>query len=80
MPTRALIILLVAVAALGGCGRRGALQAPHIEKSAVPAAADEVAGPSEGVSPLDPGSSGTGEKVVPPKANKDRHFFLDFLL
>ena len=74
MPVRTLIIVVLAVAALAGCGRRGDLEAPGARP-----AAGAVAAPPTNVSPLDPGST-----VVPvpkePQLAPRRHFFLDFLL
>jgi predicted small lipoprotein YifL len=74
MPVRTLIIVLLAVAALAGCGRRGPLEDPG-----VPPSAGAVAAPPTNVSPLDPGST-----VVPvPKEQQPaprRRFLLDFLL
>ena len=72
MPLRTLIIVLLALAALAGCGRRGSLEAPG-------AATSTSAGPPSNVSPLDPGSlPATPEQhqLQPPR----RRFFLDFLL
>jgi predicted small lipoprotein YifL len=74
MPVRTLIIVLLAAAALAGCGRRGPLEAPDARP-----AAGLVTAPPTNVSPLDPGST-----VVPvPREEQPaprRRFFLDFLL
>ena len=74
MPVRTLIIVLLTVAALAGCGRRGDLEAPGARP-----AEGAVAAPPTNVSPLDPGST-----VVPVAKDQQpaprRRFFLDFLL
>ena len=78
MPIRTLIIIILALTAVTGCGRRGDLEAPGA------AVADESAAralPADGVSPLDPGSSVVGEQAEPePAPPPRRRFFLDFLL
>lgn len=72
MPIRALIIVVVAIAALAGCGRRGDLEAPGATTST------SIAPPSN-VSPLDPGSvpAPPEQQVQPPP---QRRFILDYLL
>lgn len=85
MPIRTLIIVILAVAALTACGRRGDLEPPGA------AAVDEGAPaqlPADGISPLDPGSEPldsdsqpVGEAPeTPPPTPQSRRFFLDFLL
>jgi len=76
MPIRTLIILLLAAAAASGCGRRGNLEAPG---AAVAEDSTARALPSDGISPLDPGSSAAAEQAEPVPAPR-RRFFLDFLL
>ncbi len=78
MPIRTLIIVILAVAAVTGCGRRGGLEPPGA------AAANEGAAAvlaTDGISPLDPGSPAIDEQadadLTPPPR---RRFFLDFLL
>ena len=78
MPIRsAFIVLVIAVAALSGCGRRGDLQLPHAGATATQ---EETPSTPTAVSPLDPGSGQhddtTSKHAIPPK----KHFFLDFLL
>jgi predicted small lipoprotein YifL len=76
MPLRTLIIILLAAAALSGCGRRGSLEAPG-EPS--PRAGSYGAPPAD-VSPLDPGSvpaTPEQQQLQPPPR---RRYFLDFLL
>jgi predicted small lipoprotein YifL len=79
MPIRTLIIVLLAVAVVSGCGRRG-----NLEQPGATVADDEAARalPSDGISPLDPGSSAlAGEPASEPPSPRDqRRFFLDFLL
>jgi predicted small lipoprotein YifL len=73
MPVRTLIIVLLAVAALAGCGRRGDLEAPGATTST-------SAAPPTNVSPLDPGSvpvTPQQQQLQPPPR---RRFLLDFLL
>jgi len=76
MPIRALIIVLLAVVALTGCGRRGNLEAP---KATVTDQSVETTLPADGISPLDPGSNPAKEETPAPAPKKGR-FFLDFLL
>jgi predicted small lipoprotein YifL len=73
MPVRTLIIVLLALAAVSGCGRRGSLQAPGAEP-AVPGA------PTTNASPLDPGSLVVEAPPEQPPPPARRRFFLDFLL
>ena len=77
MPIRVLIIAVLAMAVVAGCGRRGALEAPPSAAAVAPAQPL----PDGGVSPLDPGSDALGASAAPPPppASK-RRFFLDFLL
>jgi predicted small lipoprotein YifL len=76
MPVRTLIIVLLAVAALSGCGRRGALEEP----GARPAATAETAVQADDTSPLDPGAPAIAAPEVQPTPPPRRRFFLDFLL
>jgi predicted small lipoprotein YifL len=78
MPIRTLIIVILAVAAISGCGRRGNLELPA---AAVVNEAPATALAADGVSPLDPGSTepenqAEAQPAPPPR----RRFFLDFLL
>jgi predicted small lipoprotein YifL len=73
MPVRTLIIVLLAVAAIAGCGRRGSLEAPGAAPSTSSAA------PTSNVSPLDPGSVPATPEQRPIEPQQ-RRFFLDFLL
>jgi len=73
MPIRALIIVVVAVAALAGCGRRGDLEPPGTTGTT-------SAAPPINVSPLDPGSEPAlpeQNQLQPPPR---RRFILDYLL
>jgi predicted small lipoprotein YifL len=80
MPIRTLIVIVLAVAALSGCGRRGTLEEPtKVETNAVPTAASAPP-PSADYSPLDPGTSRTPAPASPPKPAAKKGFFLDFLL
>ena len=77
MPLRILILVLLALTAVSGCGRRGPLEAPGAE----PAAATDAAPVGYGISPLDPGAPA----VAPPPQQQlepapRRRFLLDFLL
>jgi hypothetical protein len=76
MPVRTLIIVLLSVAALAGCGRRGSLEEPG-----TPATGTIAAPPGSGISPLDPGSPPV---AAPPQSVSqpapERRFLLDFLL
>jgi hypothetical protein len=75
MPFRLLIPVLVAVAVLSGCGRRGALEEPG-----GPAVAPTSPAPAgTGTSPLDPGAPSVIPEPEVQSAPK-RRFFLDFLL
>ena len=74
MPVRTLIIVLLAVAAVSGCGRRGSLQVPGAEPAAVAGA------PTTNASPLDPGSLVVEAPPEQPPPPARRRFFLDFLL
>jgi predicted small lipoprotein YifL len=78
MQIRTLIILLLAVAAVSGCGRRGDLETPGatVTDNAAPALA------SDGISPLDPGApTAAADQPQPePAPQPQRRFFLDFLL
>ena len=74
MPVRTLIFVLLAVAVLSGCGRRGGLEEP----GAAPAA-PSPAPAGTGTSPLDPGAPAVIQEPSPQPAPK-RRFFLDFLL
>ena len=74
MPVRTLIIVLLAVAALSGCGRRGSLEAPGAEPAAV------AGGVTTNASPLDPGSLVVEAPPEPAPPPAKRRFFLDFLL
>ena len=78
MPVRRLFVVLLAVAALSGCGRRGDLEAP----GAAPLAAGAVQTPVSDASPLDPGSNAAPAQTPapPPLPPPKRRFFLDFLL
>jgi predicted small lipoprotein YifL len=86
MPIRTLIIVLLAVAALSGCGRRGDLEPP--EAAVAEQGAPAQALPADGISPLDPGSGPLdtdtqpvgGAPETPPPTHHNRPFFLDFLL
>jgi predicted small lipoprotein YifL len=80
MPLRTLLIVLIAVAALSGCGRRGDLEAPGATTTAAPGTPATPAPPGGGISPLDPGSAGKGETVTPPDQAPKKRFLLDFLL
>jgi len=75
MPVRTLIIVLLALATLSGCGRRGGLEEPGaaVGESTSPAPA------GTGTSPLDPGAPAVIVEPEPQPAPK-RRFFLDFLL
>jgi predicted small lipoprotein YifL len=73
MPIRALIIVLVTLAALAGCGRRGDLEAPGATTSTSTA-------PPSNVSPLDPGSVPATPEQQPIEPPPRRHFILDYLL
>src|SRR5262245_32022494 len=75
MALRTLIIVLLAVAALSGCGRRGNLEVPG-ESTPAPS----LYGAPLDVSPLDPGSvpAPPGQQELRPPAR--RRFFLAFLL
>lgn len=80
MPVRTLIVVLLAVAALTGCGRRGGLEEPGaatVGESTTPAPA------GSGTSPLDPGAPAAPPAVIPEPDRQPapkRRFFLDFLL
>ena len=75
MLVRSLLIVVLAVAALTGCGRRGSLEEPGV----APTAATSPAPPGSGASPLDPGAPAViQEPAVEPAPQ--RRFFLDFLL
>ena len=67
MPVRTLIIVLLAVAALAGCGRRGALEEPGADASR-----RSTPRRPTGTSPLDPGAApvdpGAGSRSRPPRA------------
>jgi hypothetical protein len=82
MPIRTLVILVLAAAALGGCGRRGSLEAP----GTVATDGTAPAPLSDGISPLDPGAPAPASHAAPtgqlpaPPAQPKRRFFLDFLL
>jgi predicted small lipoprotein YifL len=72
---RTLVVVLVTLLAVAGCGRRGPLEAPGATTPSAASAAPNA------VSPLDPGS----HRAVPlgetkPQGEPDRPFFLDFLL
>ena len=75
MPVRSLIIAVIVVAALTGCGRRGPLEEP----GAAPAAPTSLAPAGTGTSPLDPGAPAVIQEPAPQPSPK-RRFFLDFLL
>ena len=72
MPVRTLIIVLLALAALSGCGRRGGLEAPNAEPVTGTATTN--------ASPLDPGSLVVEAPPEPAPPPAQRRFFLDFLL
>jgi hypothetical protein len=74
MPLRNLIIILLAAAALSGCGRRGGLEDPS-----APPAVGTPAPAGAGISPLDPGAPAIIQEPAAEPAPK-RRFFLDFLL
>lgn len=87
MPIRTLIVVLLALVAVSGCGRRGSLQLPDTAATAQPAST----APASAVSPLDPGSSPATDDVIPAApppvpdeepapAPQKKRFFLDFLL
>jgi predicted small lipoprotein YifL len=76
MPARTFLIMLLAVAALAACGRRGELEPPRAMASPAPAAAV----PANAISPLDPGSAAGTETPSPPEEAPKKRFFLDFLL
>jgi predicted small lipoprotein YifL len=75
MPVRNLIIVILAVAALTGCGRRGSLEEPGV----APAAATSPAPAGIGASPLDPGAPSVVQEPAT-QPTPERRFFLDFLL
>jgi predicted small lipoprotein YifL len=72
MPVRTLIIVLLALAALTGCGRRGAPEAPSAEPL--------MGAATTNTSPLDPGSLVVAPPPEQPAPPAKRRFFLDFLL
>ena len=74
MPVRTLIIALLAVAVLSGCGRRGGLEEPGAAPTATSPAPAGI-----GTSPLDPGAPAVISEPAPQPTPK-RRFFLDFLL
>jgi len=87
MPIRTLIVILLALVAVSGCGRRGNLLPPDTAATAQP---DSTA-PASAISPLDPASSPATDDVNPASpppvpdeesaaAPKKKRFFLDFLL
>jgi hypothetical protein len=81
MPVRTLILVLLAVAALSGCGRRGPLEEPSASTGAVSEDAAVPAG--AGISPLDPGAPAPSAAAPPPAQQQPaprRRFLLDFLL
>ncbi len=78
MPRRTLVIALIAVLALAGCGRRGSLDAPGATPAAT--APQTEAAPGSGLSPLDPGSDSDGKATTPPAKSPQKHFILDFLI
>jgi predicted small lipoprotein YifL len=78
MPIRTLIVILLALAVVSGCGRRGSLESP----GATASTPSTSTAPATAISPLDPGSPPTTNDVTPPtpaEAPKKR-FLLDFLL
>lgn len=84
MPTRTLLILLIGLAALAGCGRRGDLEAPDViplpQGSVAPVPTDPVPVPGEGTG-LDTQSAGSqvaGE--TRPVGAPEKPFILDGLL
>jgi predicted small lipoprotein YifL len=83
MSLRFLLVALLALAVLSGCGRRGALEAPDATAVApAPASAASVT-PGSGTSPVVPGAP--DEEAVPlepppPEEAPRRGFLLDFLL
>ena len=77
MPIRSLIIVILAVAALTGCGRRGPLEDPGVAPVADAATTPAPAG--TGISPLDPGAPAVIQEPAAEPVPK-RRFFLDFLL
>jgi predicted small lipoprotein YifL len=77
MPIRTLIVILLALAVVSGCGRRGSLESPGATAST-----PSTSAPATAISPLDPGSPPANNDVTPPtpvEAPKKR-FLLDFLL
>jgi predicted small lipoprotein YifL len=80
MPLRSLIIVLLAVAALTGCGRRGSLEAPPAATAVEPGATTTTVAPSDVASPIDPGAPSVAAPAPTPVEPARRRFFLDFLL
>ncbi len=80
MPVRTLIIVLLALAALSGCGRRGALEEPGARPAAGAGEAASAVPVDDTMSPLDPGAPVVlaPEGQAPPAPR--RRFLLDFLL
>lgn len=76
MSFRVVVIVLLAVAALSACGRRGSLEEPG-----TPSTGTVTAPAGGGISPLDPGAPAVaGPPQSAPQAAPKRRFFLDFLL
>ncbi len=78
MPIRTFIVILLALAVVSGCGRRGNLEPPGVAASTP----STSTAPATAISPLDPGSSPASGDLPPPapaEAPKKR-FLLDFLL
>jgi predicted small lipoprotein YifL len=78
MTIRTFIILLLAVSAVSGCGRRGPLERPEgPETTLAPEATLAPAEPDSGFSEFLPTPE---DPEAPPPPPPQRRFFLDFLL
>jgi predicted small lipoprotein YifL len=73
MPFRTLVIAALAIAALAGCGRRGALEPPGEPQTTVVPSADVVLSSSASPGTLEP-------PRAKPIAAPDRPFILDPLI
>ena len=77
------LAIVITLAALGGCGRRGALQPPPGATALPQVAAPTTSVDTEGVKPptSQPPMTETAAQPAPgPKPAAKRGFFLDFLL